>query len=1342
MPKKKKVDENDQAYPGSVSQVYRERRSSARLAEMNSRAENCSPLTPLPENKKPPRKRRQTKKKQPKSNAIVTVAEVPSHPDEIPSNAPSTQTEDHPPSPPGPPNEPATTKAPPTQAEDRPPSPPNAPTTLSETQVMSQDRPGDSEEQMDEDQFHVSQLDISSELHNLASSTPLPKRSLPKRNDAQHSHSVPNQSLQKQSNAHHNHSVPAKQSLRKRNDTQHNHDGFNTHHSQISVTPDISKTHPPPSNSHVSIGRSNDKGIPQQTAGNRYTFIPVNSCLPPGDSNAFSAMWNPRHQAAAFQTPVCLLKNLAEYSSSESSCEDNVDDRDEARVTPPAKGYPSGCRAHVETGEVLGFSDSEDLGTEDELARSRDGDSEEETLEASHRKKKKSKSRHETEVEEDSEGDGLGEVEAAAQFEVAQKTLTKGSSRSKGSFRPKNVDPNSTRARYWKGEIAHIDLNLVPAAGKGKDVGKAKYVASEGADGSDDLPEGEDANMMELDDDRGRGDDSADFDVDTMVIDEDQQDEGDDLRDERPATPEQARDGNKSQIGSRRSPRKHIKVQTLVTDLMSGERLFLTEQELILAVNELRRRIENGGPSTKLYKKKMDFLMSVPAVAKVIAKLSSPHEETEPARGQKQGKSDLKAEKQKKLKENKKAQPTTKPVEAIATQTKAPAPQASGDRHEKSKRKPGAQGKASNPSGKKVAKVKAPGNVRPALAERPQNQEKTADSAKNVCQTAELRRPSQTYETDYDSESASDQEDVDIVHEHLAKKGVKPPTKRATSKQNDKGGIPKRVAQAIPPSQPTAKTSSKPSKDSSTSTKKKKGKAPSVPDARTEPAKKRHATATTGQGHRNNAASNRDAEDTHRRERQGLGRFVPVRPDELFNVQDTLGPFGQFLPGKHKHRQDQVPMRKRAREDDDDLRDDDDSDAAAALRSRTKTKRRKKTHKKPEVAVEKTKKTTTQSEGESFDINEGESRTETKSLTRSKKGIKGEDKDVLDLALFYERIYFFAVNGFPDPEDITFWTTNAYTVACKSLFRGDWKENMDRRFDKNIQYLLHREAWIVRNKVKRIINKMIGRFYSFHPKRNAFAQYPNAKAQEKAYIQGKIRKLLGRSSLFMCGRLEPDGPLIPFANKAIEELIVLLVFDKSASRRPLAMRSYDTFDPIPLPLIAYAVVALLYGLEEFKTGVQSARDFSSKSYEDYYKCVLDNLREMEEDEEYGPYLEEIRARILESGREALYSGGGVEDDRPPMPFVPSHRRVPPTARHQAPMDREDADESEVEVNEDSDVGSTGDELGREEDTAMDVRGEDEDEDVTYESDEGEDAVDRYDEDGDTMYESDDYSEEE
>ncbi|KLO14984.1 hypothetical protein SCHPADRAFT_888871 [Schizopora paradoxa] len=1356
MPKKKKVDQNDLAYPGSVSQLPIERRSSARLAKKASKA-NRSPLTPLPttSNQNPPRKQRQTKKKLPVSNAIVTDAEVPSHPNEI------------------------TSKAPPTQTEDGPPSPPNAPVTLAKTQEMNQDPPGHPEDRVqrictysskNENLFNVSQLDISSELRNLASSTPLPKRSLPKRNDAQHSHSVPNhslrnQSLQKRSDAQHNHSVP-NQSLRKRNDAQHN--DFDTHHSQIPATSENSKAQPPPSNSCVSIERSDKRGI-EQTTGHPYTFIPANSHLPFGDSNAFAAIWNPRHQTATFQTPVCMLENLAEYSSSASSCEeDNASDRDTAENAPPVKDLvednPSKCRVHVESGEFLGFSESEYPGTEVEYSRKADG--EEEAL-------KKFVPRYEAEVDEDGDGDGFEEREAT-QFEVAQKALTKDStgvsepkqlpSRSNGTSRPQNQDPNATCVRYWMGGIAHIDLNSVPQAGKGTAVGKAKYVASdnqwlsrnnrwvveanrtEGADDSDDdHPQGENVNMMEVDDDRGRGDD---FDADAMAIDKEQHDEGD-LPQERPATPAQAQGGNKSQIGTRRSPRRHPKVQTLVTDLMSGERLFLTEQELILAVTELRRRIKVGGPSRKLYKRKMDFLMSVPAVAKVIAKSSLSNEETEPARGQKQGKSGPK-EKQKKHEGNKKLQSSTKSVDAIATQTKAPAPQVSGDRPEKLKRKSGVPGKASIPSGKKVAKVKAPGNECPARADRPQNQKKTADFAKNVSQATELRRPSRTYVTDSDSGSASDQEDVDIVHEHLAKKGVKP-MKWATSKQNDKGGVPKRVAQPIPPSQPVAKTSSKPSKEGSSTLAKKKtrGKTSKVPDAGTEAARKRHATATTAHGH--GKKSNHEVEDTRRREHRELGRFLPVHPDDLFNVQDNLGPFGQSLPGKHNRRPEQIPTRKRAREEDDvdDVQNDDDSDAVAALCSRTKTKRRKKTHNKHKVADEKTKKTSTQSEGESFDINEGESRTKNKSLTRSKKGIKGEDKDLLDLALFYERIYFFAVNGFPDPEEITFWSTNAYTVSCKSLFRGDWKENMDRRFNKNIQYLLQREAWIVRNKVKRLTNKMIGRFYSFHPRRNAFAQYPNAKAQEKAYIKGKIRKLLGRDALFMCGRLKPNGPLIPFANKAIEELIVLLVFDKSTSRRPLAMRSYDTFDPIPLPLIAYAVVALLYGLEEFKTGVQTARDFSSKSYEDYYKSVLCNLREMEEDEEFSPLLEQIRARILKSGRDALYGNGGVEDDRPPMPFVPSHRRVPPTGQHQAPMDREDADESEVEVDEDSDVGSTGDDVGCEEDDAMDQSDEGEDvsyesdegEDVSYESDEGEDAVDRS-EDGDTIYESDDFSEEE
>ncbi len=45
---------------------------------------------------------------------------------------------------------------------------------------------------------------------------------------------------------------------------------------------------------------------------------------------------------------------------------------------------------------------------------------------------------------------------------------------------------------------------------------------------------------------------------------------------------------------------------------------------------------------------------------------------------------------------------------------------------------------------------------------------------------------------------------------------------------------------------------------------------------------------------------------------------------------------------------------------------------------------------------------------------------------------------------------------------------------------------------------------------------------------------------------------------------------------AIKELIHVLVFSKKASKRPLAEQDLDAFNPIPLPLIAYACTAVSF----------------------------------------------------------------------------------------------------------------------------------------------------------------------
>ncbi len=66
---------------------------------------------------------------------------------------------------------------------------------------------------------------------------------------------------------------------------------------------------------------------------------------------------------------------------------------------------------------------------------------------------------------------------------------------------------------------------------------------------------------------------------------------------------------------------------------------------------------------------------------------------------------------------------------------------------------------------------------------------------------------------------------------------------------------------------------------------------------------------------------------------------------------------------------------------------------------------------------------------------------------------------------------------------------------------------------------LQREAWSVRGKIKKTVEKLIAKFYRIFPKPNTYDEYPNPKAQEKAHIAGRVAKLLKDGSPFIYGPL-------------------------------------------------------------------------------------------------------------------------------------------------------------------------------------------------------------------------------
>lgn len=127
-----------------------------------------------------------------------------------------------------------------------------------------------------------------------------------------------------------------------------------------------------------------------------------------------------------------------------------------------------------------------------------------------------------------------------------------------------------------------------------------------------------------------------------------------------------------------------------------------------------------------------------------------------------------------------------------------------------------------------------------------------------------------------------------------------------------------------------------------------------------------------------------------------------------------------------------------------------------------------------------------------------------------------------------------------------------------------------------------------------------------------------------------------------------QGPLLAYGHSAIREFIHVMVFSEQASRRPLAMRDLDAFNPIPIPLIALVVTAvgtpssdchvtnvfcqLLHGLEEYKTGTHETINFSGASYEDFYKKAVRNLRAIESSKILGPDLQRVRRHIFKTGR--------------------------------------------------------------------------------------------------------------
>lgn len=111
--------------------------------------------------------------------------------------------------------------------------------------------------------------------------------------------------------------------------------------------------------------------------------------------------------------------------------------------------------------------------------------------------------------------------------------------------------------------------------------------------------------------------------------------------------------------------------------------------------------------------------------------------------------------------------------------------------------------------------------------------------------------------------------------------------------------------------------------------------------------------------------------------------------------------------------------------------DEEDEEGGFEPPPRT-TKRRK----KPKTEDAKAE----QQDTEIIDIGDGEEPLPTEGpQPHQLKFYKGEVKEVVDLAIFFFRLYLLNVNAYPDAEDLITWARNAYVAACKSYYGSKYK---------------------------------------------------------------------------------------------------------------------------------------------------------------------------------------------------------------------------------------------------------------------------------------------------------------
>ncbi|KLO03825.1 hypothetical protein SCHPADRAFT_948279 [Schizopora paradoxa] len=298
------------------------------------------------------------------------------------------------------------------------------------------------------------------------------------------------------------------------------------------------------------------------------------------------------------------------------------------------------------------------------------------------------------------------------------------------------------------------------------------------------------------------------------------------------------------------------------------------------------------------------------------------------------------------------------------------------------------------------------------------------------------------------------------------------------------------------------------------------------------------------------------------------------------------------------------------------------------------------------------------------------------------------------------RLYLLLRNGYPQAGQLYKCAKIIYRAACRAKYGKSWKDKMP-QFTEGMSKLLRDENWGMRGKIKKAALGVVNCAYGLHPD-DSFFSAPDSKTlkqMKRDYIAKKVDRLLGLDAPFLRGPRSKKYPLgVAFANPAIKDLIHLLVFNPKR-RSPMASKDLNAFEGIPLPLIAYTATALCYGLEEWRTGEHISKTFSESTYRQYYRELLQSLREMEVEQR--SVLNTIRTHIFDTGKSHM-EGYVTDADKRNVPFKSSG-----TAPIEMESDSDGFDPELLSQEEDSDPNSED--------------GEDSEEDSELESEEGDES---------------------